>query len=478
MWRRPAPRLAVCLREGRHRAAVREADMSEVPGDATAASVAYEAPGDDWARVRRFCGWALKTWEELTPLGKWLVFACAWRGITLDQLANELGRGRGTFSVWCHRDRYPRPDLRRQVAAYFGVKEEQIIQVCGGSWEDRFQESYSRSISEAPVTDYVSLTDALCRYFKIGRPELARRLGWKDRRVHSHHRGDTPYDAALAPVCIFVVREAPELIPAEIEDPQLWVASLIPEETRRRRQQVTTSASKRQRRKLRDKVSRWSRQRFIREIWKLLGDTLPDDLRKKIVRLPYDKGVGKAGFLAYMNALSIKGNRAAASLDPGWDRLRQARNRPRNDRARARMGLGVTLRWLKAGAAQLFQCQVCGDIVHRNGASRSHLGNGQMCRGCWLDYFRRSGYMQWMKAGGHGTPPKLPRRAGRRIEPEEIRDRIIFLLEFRLGKLGNDTVLEAEYDAIYDMERRLQESSDTWCQRIANRLHILAGASR
>ncbi|GAF77501.1 unnamed protein product, partial [marine sediment metagenome] len=99
-------------------------------------------------------------------------------------MASDLKTGRATLSMWCSRDRYPRPDVRRKVAAYFGVREEALIQVCGGSWEDRFQESYSKRVPEVPVTDYVSLTDALCRYFRIGRSELARRLGWNDRRIH------------------------------------------------------------------------------------------------------------------------------------------------------------------------------------------------------------------------------------------------------------------------------------------------------
>lgn len=333
------------------------------------------------------------------------------------------------------------------------------------------QRGLSQRLPTAPITDYLSLTDALCRQLEVSRYELARRLELHEQRISlQHYYGYIPFNGTLARLTVFVAEQAPELIPAHIYDPQKWLADLTQEKYERRQKK---EVFKRARKKLRDKVSRWTRRRMISEVADLCGGETPDKLEKMIRMLPYYGSVGAAGYKVYLTALGVKGQQHIS--EAGRQRSREGARFPRTERGRARGSLGSIRGWLQRGNSFCFPCQGCGELDHRSRTDvKVHgLATLVLCGRCRRDYYRTSGYMDWMRGGAKGPQPPLPKRSGHPLTLQETQERVILCLRYRLGKLDH-TPSPSEYEAIYDIERRLRDSSDPWCQRITSCLDILS----
>ena len=56
---------------------------------------------------------------------------CEERGISLARLERETGIGNGTISRW--KTSFPRVDILKKVADYFGVSVDSLLVICGDS---------------------------------------------------------------------------------------------------------------------------------------------------------------------------------------------------------------------------------------------------------------------------------------------------------------------------------------------------------
>lgn len=209
------------------------------------------------------------------------------------------------------------------------------------------------------------------------------------------------------------------------------------------------------------RIEKWSRQRLNSEIKEMLSGDIPDNVSTLLRDVLYSGPIGIQGYKVYMRALMMRARRA---------RPVTTRKAPPGQRFDLfpKQKLSTVLRGLRQQThIKCFQCQNCGSL----GWKRGQFHTGELCPPCRRQYqgLRHS----WHWAGRNGSPPPLPRRKGRIILPEELKDRLTRLLEHRLGEVQNDLLLSEEYRLVYDTEKRLRASGDPWCQRIAHLLDLL-----
>jgi hypothetical protein len=237
---------------------------------------------------------------------------------------------------------------------------------------------------------------------------------------------------------------------------------------REERGRLRAKAGKHARKRVRDRVYRWKRQRLSQEVERLLGQVPPHLLDD----VPPEGPVRTNGFRAYSLAVITKA-RNAVSAEGRQRGLSVGRQRARG--THPRRVLAMCLWQLEQGRSVVFQCVVCGDLAHTDRSRAKRYGRSQeACRSCWLDYYRHSGYMEWVRSrrsgdsGSDSPPPPLSRRSGPIIHQDELARRLVLLLKIRLGKPDDDGRLNEDYEHASDIERRLTASPDPWCQRITN----------
>ncbi len=219
---------------------------------------------------------------------------------------------------------------------------------------------------------------------------------------------------------------------------------------------------------LKGRIEKWSRQKLMSEIGRLLYDSrLPDEASHRLHDVPYSGSIGQPGYFTFM---WVKAYAARQKRKKPLGRGIPGKRRglfPRQDLALALSGLQQQGR-RRPLRVYNYQCQGCGELWHRRVPKTASV---PLCSACYRDYLRIR--MSWIGSGQRGTAPPLPRRSGRTIGPTVIRDRLILLLQYRLGQV-EDQLLDDDYRAIYDIERRVRASTSPWCQRITRLLNALA----
>lgn len=267
---------------------------------------------------------------------------------------------------------------------------------------------------------------------------------------------------------IYVRSDLRRTLAAHFRVNEEWILRLIPAHIRQQWTRRGKRNTGRSRHKQLDKISRWSRQRLHEEITRRFADGIPKRIVEKMNRLSLRDAVGKDGYRIYFEALGLA---ARKSYQPSG--VHQV-----TERGKARRALWSTLRSLLKGTAYIFRCQGCAQLVYRISSElrergRTTIARGKYCADCWGGYLKHSGVQAWIGTGCEGPPPTLHQARGRHITPDRLRDTLVLVLRFRLDGGSDLQLIDDDYDAIYNMERRLQESKDRRCQMIVWRLEVL-----
>ncbi len=238
------------------------------------------------------------------------------------------------------------------------------------------------------------------------------------------------------------------------------MTAIVPAQRARTQRWARSGTRNIDRRKAR--VEKWSRQKLTSEIKEMLSGDIPDSVSTLLRVVSYSGSVGIQGYKAYMRAVMERARRARPAGNKKTPPGKRTDLFPRQI-------LTSILRGLQNQRVRIkcFQCQSCGSLRWKRGTNNS----GTLCLPC--HYQHRGLRRSWHYAGRLGSPPPLPRRKGRIISPEELRDRLVRLLEHRLGKVSDDLLLSEDYRLVYDTEKRLHASDDPWCQRVAHQLDLL-----
>lgn len=210
-------------------------------------------------------------------------------------------------------------------------------------------------------------------------------------------------------------------------------------------------------RKTRRRAEKWTGAMLVRRV-RDLGPDVPQDFIEQARKLPPDRRIHAEGAKHYISA-QMAAKRA---------RIRNPATAPRSASTGPRGSLRLVLRGLREGAEdRVFQREGCGHLWHRKSGGRTHP---LLCNPCWRKYSPL--LANWKRCHAEEPQPRPRKHRGRNLSPDQVRTRLVSLLEYRLAS-PPEVPTEDERKVLQDMERRVRESKQPWFQEMTRRLDSL-----